>query len=134
MEIPSKSAHPECNKNGCALLNGYPWAPKLDRINDAVSGRLGDDARRIAETAIQITDTLLRKNHDYGGSAWTPPMLAPGMTSRQAIQCRMSDKIARLVKLLSGDLPLVDESIEDTMRDLAGYSTLWLGAPDESGK
>jgi hypothetical protein len=42
----------------------------------------------------------------------------------------MSDKVARLQKLLTGDRAEVDESIEDTMRDLAGYSILWLGCPE----
>ena len=40
----------------------------------------------------------------------------------------MSDKLQRLQKLLSGDQMKVKESIDDTMKDLAGYAILWLGA------
>jgi hypothetical protein len=72
--------------------------------------------------------TLLQKNSDYGGSAWQVPLLAPQLTPRQAIQCRMSDKVMRLAKLLTGEQAQVQESIDDTMKDLAGYSILWLGA------
>jgi hypothetical protein len=99
-----------------------------DRIRQASAGQLGDDPKRICSVGLEIIDTLLRKNHDYGGSAWQVPVLAPTLTPREAIQCRMSDKIQRLSKLLSGEQAQVAESIEDTMRDLAGYSILWLGA------
>lgn len=100
----------------------------FDRIRQAAAGQHGDDQQRIVTTGLQILDTLLRKNHDYGGSAWQVPVLAPGLTPREAIQCRMSDKIMRLSKLLGGEQAQVQESIEDTMRDLAGYAVLWLGA------
>lgn len=100
----------------------------FDRIRQAAAGQHGDDQKVIVTTGLEILDTLLRKNHDYGGSAWKTPVLAPGLSPREAIQCRMSDKIERLQKLLSGENPLVQESIEDSMRDLAGYAVLWLGA------
>lgn len=100
----------------------------LDRIRAAVAGQNGDDQRTLARTGLEIVDTLLRKNADYGASAWQSPILAPKLTPRQAIQCRMSDKVARLSRLLSGETAQVSESIEDTMRDLAGYAILWLGA------
>jgi hypothetical protein len=100
----------------------------FDRIRQAAAGQMGDDAKNIVTTGLDILDTLLRKNHDYGGSAWKTPVLAPGLTPREAIQCRMSDKIERLQKLLAGNNAMVQESIEDSMRDLAGYAVLWLGA------
>lgn len=104
----------------------------FDRIRSAAAGHHGDDQKRLVSTGLEIVDTLLKKNADYGGSAWEVPILAPQMTARQAIQCRMSDKVKRLANLLSGQKPEVEESIEDTMRDLAGYAMLWLGAPDSA--
>jgi len=77
-----------------------------------------------------LLDLLLRKNRDYGNSAMTPPILAPTMTPREAIQCRMSDKVRRLERLLGGNQATVNESIEDTIRDLGGYCILWLAAED----
>ena len=100
-----------------------------ERIRQAVNGDHGEDQRRLAEQGMQLVALLLAKNADYGGSAWQIPTLAPGLSLREAIQCRMSDKIQRLQMLLSGKAPEVLESTEDTMRDLAGYCILWLGAP-----
>jgi len=102
----------------------------FNRIREAAAGQHGDDQKRLVTSGLEILDTLLKKNTDYGGSAWHRPLLAPALTCRQAIQCRMSDKVQRLARLLNGHNPEVSESIEDTMRDLAGYSILWLGAPD----
>lgn len=102
----------------------------LNRIREAQAGQHGEDQLHIAESGLAVVEMLLRKNADYGGSAWKAPILAPGMTCREAIQCRMSDKIQRLQTLLSGKSPEVRESMEDTMRDLAGYAILWLSAPE----
>jgi hypothetical protein len=79
------------------------------------------DAQRIAAAGVEVLSMLLRKNRDYGSSAFQEPVLAPGMTPRQAMQCRMSDKVARISTLMSGQQAEVDESIRDTMSDLAGY-------------
>lgn len=103
----------------------------FDRIREAAAGKHGEDQRQLVTAGLEILHTLLRKNADYGGSAWQIPILAPTLSPRQAIQCRMSDKVMRLARLLSGETAQVQESIEDTMRDLAGYSVLWLGAPND---
>jgi hypothetical protein len=131
-----KAPHPD--NCGCEVcLSPSPpiefTSDQLARVKEASEGQSGGDALRLSTIGLDIVDTLLRKNHDYGCSAWRVPVLAPGMTPRQAIQCRMSDKISRLNTLLSGDVEAkVKESIEDTMKDLAGYAILWLGA--ESGE
>ncbi len=101
----------------------------LDHIRQALNGDRGPDQQRIATIGLDIVSLLLRKNSDYGGSAWAVPVLAPSQRPREAIQCRMSDKIARLNTLLGGETAQVQESIEDTMKDLTGYGILWLGAP-----
>jgi hypothetical protein len=102
----------------------------LGIVYDALSGARGPNQQRLAQRGMQVTELLLRKNKDYGESAWTPPVLAPGLTARQTIQCRMSDKVARLHRLFSGATAEVnDESIEVTMLDLVGYGILWLEAP-----
>jgi len=101
----------------------------FERIRQAAAGQHGEDQKRLVTSGLEVVTTLLQKNSDYGGSAWQVPLLAPQLTPRQAIQCRMSDKVMRLAKLLSGEQAQVAESIEDTMKDLAGYSILWLGSP-----
>lgn len=124
-----------CACNGCNQRR-VEGEKKLNRIEEVMlnQSHRGSEAQTLATIGVDIVDMLLRKNHDYGCSAWRTPVLAPGMSPRQAIQCRMSDKISRLNTLLSGDQAQVTESIEDTMRDLAGYAILWLGAPKDSTK
>ena len=99
----------------------------LERIRTALDGLHGRDQQLIAEVGLEVVALLLRKNSDYVSSAWVAPVLAPAMSPFEAIQCRMSDKIARLSGLLAGRQSEVDESAADTMLDLAGYSVLWLG-------
>lgn len=104
----------------------------FDRIREAAAGKHGEEQKRLVTAGLEILDTLLRKNADYGGSAWQTPILAPTLTPRQAIQCRMSDKVQRAAKLLSGADAQVAESLRDTITDLAGYSILWVASPEES--
>lgn len=101
---------------------------ELDLLRQALNGDRGEGQRRIAQQGVELVGLLLRKNSDYGSSAWQPPILAPDMSPREAIQCRMSDKIQRFIQL-QGKAAEVDESLEDTVRDWTGYGLLWLGAP-----
>lgn len=104
---------------------------ELDLLRQALSGDRGEDQQRIAREGIALVGLLLRKNSDYGSSAWQPPILAPDMSPREAIQCRMSDKIQRFIQLQSRQAE-VEESLEDTVRDWTGYGLLWLGAPTDA--
>lgn len=103
-------------------------------VEQALEGTRGEGAKKIAFEGLGLVATLLRKNADYGSSAWNSPLLAPGVTAREAIQTRLSDKISRLAKLLNGNKAEVEEAIEDTMLDLAGYALLWLTCPQEGEK
>ena len=83
----------------------------------------------LAHTGVEIVSTLLRKNADYGDTAGRSPLLAPDLSPCKALLVRMSDKVARLANLIShGEPSQVDESLRDTMRDLAGYAIRWLVA------
>lgn len=101
----------------------------LDEINQSLEDG-GDRAETIVCEGFALIALLLRKNADYGDSAFQSPILLPGTPPRDAIQCRMSDKIERLRKLIESRSSMVNESLEDTMRDLAGYAILWLGAEE----
>lgn len=99
-------------------------------LNEALVGKHGDDQKRIAEKCTEVSTMLLQKNKDYGCSVWHRPTLAPECDPGVAIRVRMSDKIARLTELLNRDsAPDVNESIDDTMLDLAGYIILELARP-----
>lgn len=45
----------------------------------------------------------------------------------------MSDKISRIANLRRKGSAEVNESVEDTLRDLAGYAILWLSRPKTEG-
>lgn len=62
------------------------------------------------------------KNHDYGNSVHQT-YLDFGLTS---FLVRMQDKMNRLKSLSKKDALVKDESIEDTLLDLANYSILAL--------
>lgn len=100
-----------------------------DLVGDALEGGRGPCQQRIAQVGLQIVATLLRKNADYGGSAWQPPLLCPGMSARTGILVRMSDKINRFITLLTKPAEVADESVDQTMLDFAGYSILYLAYP-----
>lgn len=102
----------------------------MDEIRNALSGNRGADQQRIAEQALRMLLTLLKKNHDYGCSVWQTPVLAPRMDPGDAILVRMSDKVNRLATLLGKPgAAQVDESIEDTLADLGAYAILYLARP-----
>lgn len=79
-------------------------------------------ATRITATCDEVRDLLIRKNHDYGDS-FSKQFDKYGLMSALI---RMDDKMARLDTLINADETMVDESIEDTLADLAGYALLAL--------
>lgn len=81
------------------------------------------DKREIhAEICGRLTATYIVKNHDYGDSFAQLRERHPG-----AILVRLYDKYLRLETLLSGEDPLVkNESIDDTLLDLANYAIMEL--------
>lgn len=104
----------------------------LNLVREALQGCHGDDALRIAGVGMRIVSTLLRKNRDYGNSAFEVPVLAPGLSALEGIQTRMSDKVKRLSRLLAGNDAAVQESVTDSMGDLAGYSMLWVALKEKT--
>ena len=99
------------------------------------------DPNNISQTAIVdesviLLRQLLAKNSDYGGKiTHESPCLAPDISPTTAILVRMSDKVARLGNLLQvgSSQQVEDESIDDTIRDLAGYCILLLVSRRPSG-
>ena len=68
----------------------------------------------------QIKDTHERKNHDYGDS-FTKSMDEFGMT---AVAIRLTDKLSRFKALINSEAKVKDESIEDTLLDMASYAIM----------
>ena len=85
-----------------------------------------DEVLQFAEEAKQCTELYSRKNHDYGNS-FDKGMDNIGMAYGVG---RIYDKVNRLITLSKFDdiekTAVVDESIEDTLHDLACYSIMLL--------
>lgn len=97
-----------------------------------VLNAMGDtnaDRQRIAEQGVMLVAKLLRKNADYGSSAFKRPRLSPALDAGEAIKVRMSDKLERLESLAGKDPQVAGESWEDTLMDLAGYIVLYFARP-----
>lgn len=77
----------------------------------------------IKETAINIAKLVERKNNDYGNS-FAKTMDEYGSS---AYFIRIEDKLNRLKHLLeSNNVAQVNESIEDTLKDIVGYTLLMI--------
>lgn len=81
-----------------------------------------DEVLQFAEEAKQCTELYSKKNHDYGNS-FDKGMDTIGMAYGVG---RIYDKMNRLVTLTKEDAEVKDESIDDTLRDLACYSIMLL--------
>ena len=69
----------------------------------------------------EMSQTYERKNHDYGESFAKLREAFPN-----AVLVRLFDKYMRLRTLMSGEQAQVNESIEDTLIDLANYAIMEL--------
>lgn len=99
--------------------------PNLSLIVTKLTKPDNQQQQQIIVSGLTILSQLVRKNMDYQGSAFTPPILMPKTSPIVAMCCRASDKIARLANLLSGTRKQVEsETVLDTIGDLAGYSVL----------
>lgn len=67
-----------------------------------------------------LADILIKKNHDYGNSV-QEQFDEYGLTS---ILIRLDDKLKRLKSLQKKEQLVKDESLIDTLTDLAGYAVL----------
>jgi predicted SpoU family rRNA methylase len=78
---------------------------------------------KVKEISNEIAELLEKKNKDYGNS-FDKTIEEYGIT---AYLLRIEDKISRLKSITKDKEVLVkDESMEDTIRDIAGYSILML--------
>lgn len=88
-----------------------------------VSNRLiTDDVINFANTCSDMIQLYAKKNHDYGNS-FNKGMNDIGMAYGIG---RLYDKMNRIVTLSKTNIEVKNESIEDTLIDLACYSIMTL--------
>ena len=81
-----------------------------------------DEVIQFANEAKQCVELYSKKNHDYGNS-FDKGMDNIGMAYGVG---RIYDKMNRLITLTKKEAQVKDESIDDTLRDLACYSMMML--------
>lgn len=82
-----------------------------------------DDELRFRDITEKMRETFLKKNHDYGNSfheTWDQF----GDKGIITALTQISHKYHRLMNIGLGTKPLVDESIDDTLLDMANYCIL----------
>ena len=82
-----------------------------------------DDELRFRDITEKMRETFLKKNHDYGNSfheTWDEF----GDKGIITALTQISHKYHRLMNIGLGTKPLVDESIDDTLLDMANYCIL----------
>lgn len=81
-----------------------------------------DEVIQFANEAKQCVELYSKKNHDYGNS-FDKGMDNIGIAYGVG---RIYDKMNRLITLTKKEVQVKDESIDDTLRDLACYSMMML--------
>jgi len=98
-----------------------------NQIHDVFAKRnkYGETTTKVAihkSICAELTDIYIKKNHDYGDSFAKMRKELPN-----SILVRIYDKYSRLKTLMSGaEQKVKNESIEDTLLDLANYCILEL--------
>lgn len=81
-----------------------------------------DKIKMHAKVCEKLNSLYERKNHDYGDS-FGKSFVEYGM----AMPCiRLEDKLNRLKALTKADAEVMDETIDDTLMDLANYAIMTL--------
>jgi hypothetical protein len=77
---------------------------------------------KIKEIFKNMEDLLIRKNSDYGNSSFS----LGNMGSVVHLWDKMSRFKTLYEKSLKGENPLINESMDDTLKDIIGYSVIGL--------
>lgn len=81
----------------------------------------------------EMLEISKKKNADYTGGANDPfanfkSVEVLGISTEQGFLTRMMDKMKRIASFVEkGELQVKDESVKDTLQDLANYSILFAG-------
>ena len=92
-------------------------------LSDNSAPEFTDDELRFRDITEKMRETFLKKNHDYGNSfheTWDEF----GDKGIITALTQISHKYHRLMNIGLGTKPLVHESIDDTLLDMANYCIL----------
>lgn len=114
------------------LIGGEATSPDGNPQPKAVAGTAGQSREstqtdrnpkvdHFRDVTKMMADTYEAKNHDYGDSFAILRRKYP-----EAICIRLMDKLLRLQTLVGGESAKVEESIDDTLLDIATYAVMEL--------
>ena len=97
-------------------------ARQEDKIDVSIIGRTDLKRKTYADVIVELNDIYESKNRDYGDSF--------GKSIQEfgplAFVVRASDKMERIKNLVHSQAVVKDESLTDTVRDLANYCVMFL--------
>lgn len=134
----------KCDGTTMEKLGTFTNLPYIKPIPDTIPAPIGeptptptppkqsdlpDNVKRFRRIAQDLANLYSRKNEDYGDS-FGRSVEKYGLISALT---RMSDKFNRLESLIlaHGDAKVSDESLDDTLRDLAAYCIMTLVAREQ---
>ena len=101
------------------------WYTKLRKNNknaevNMTETEYGNKVRHHADICKELNEIYAQKNHDYGDS------FGKGYTEYGMVMAviRLEDKLNRLKSLIKAESLVKDESINDTLMDLANYAIM----------
>lgn len=115
-EVPEKS---DCRSEKVVWVKNNTYASlSNDKDADAASIKVVCGKSALHEKlCAELTDTYRRKNHDYGDS-FHQSYIEDGLTMAKI---RIGDKYSRFKSLIKSNQMVKDESIRDTLMDMANY-------------
>ena len=93
----------------------------LDKVKESVENEFMEEYKKIV---IETMELCVKKNKDYGSSVQDTFEKFGDIS----YLVRITDKYNRICSLLNREGEVKDESIDDTIRDMANYSFLWLAS------
>lgn len=102
------------------LKQKYTKAFKKCIENESASPKNNSFDKRVKSITTDVAQTVIMKNHDYGDS-YAKSIEKYG---QNVFLIRIDDKLNRYQSLLKNEAEVNDESIIDTLKDIAGYATL----------
>lgn len=93
----------------------------LDKVKEPVENEFMEEYKKIVTETMEL---CVKKNKDYGSSVESTFEKFGDIS----YLVRITDKYNRICSLLNKEGEVKDESIDDTIRDMANYSFLWLAS------
>ena len=93
----------------------------LDEVKEPVENEFMEEYKKIVTETMEL---CVKKNKDYGSSVQDTFEKFGDIS----YLVRITDKYNRICSLLNREGEVKDESIDDTIRDMANYSFLWLAS------